>query len=134
MHRIESSLYAAIADHKIDGPNAKIVNLRLPQTLADYVGALAAQNGRTFAEEIRAALRVSVLLSRLNIVLDDELQKARRGSSEGIVGLTPETASRYANQLRQELGEEWAKMLPGAHSRFTRSFPEFLWTAEPGAG
>src|SRR5207302_1999272 len=120
MNRIESSLYAAIGNHTVAGPNAKIVNLRLPETLAAYISALAAQNGRTLAEEIRAALRVSVLLSRLNIVLDDELQQARRDSSEGIVGLRPETASRYAAQLRQELAEEWAKMLPGARSRFIR--------------
>jgi hypothetical protein len=133
MSRIDSSLYAAIGDHKVDGPNAKIVNLRLPETLAAYIRALAAQNGRPLAEEIRAALRVSVLLSRLNIVLDDELQQARRDSSQGILGLSPETASRYAAQLREELAEEWATMLPGAHSRFTRAFPEFLWTAEPWA-
>src|SRR5437660_1756043 len=116
MNRIDSSLYAAIGDHNVDGPNAKIANLRLPETLAAYISALAAQNGRTFAEEIRAALRVSVLLSRLNIVLDDDLQQARLGSSQGILGLRPETASRYAAQLRQELAEEWAQMLPGAHS------------------
>jgi hypothetical protein len=132
MIQIESSLYAAIGDHNVDGPNSKIVNLRLPETLAAYMGALAAQNGRTVAEEIRAALRVSVLLSRLNIVLDDKLQQARRTSSDGILGLSPETASRYAAQLREELSDEWAQMLPGAHDRFSRGFPEFLWTAEAG--
>jgi hypothetical protein len=131
MPRIESSLYAAICDHSVEGPNAKVVNLRLPETLAAYIAALAEQNGRTVAEEIRAALRVSVLLSRLNIVLDDKLQASRRAASDGILGLSPETAARYAADLREQLAEEWANMLPGAHARFERRFPDFLWTADP---
>jgi hypothetical protein len=131
MSMIESSLYAAIGDHSVNGPNSKVVNLRLPETLAAYIGALAAQNGRTVAEEIRAALRVSVLLSRLGIVLDTELQVARRESSDGILGLKPDTAGRYADDLREQLAEEWARMLPGAHATYERSFPGFLWTADP---
>lgn len=131
MTRIESSLYAAIGDHNVDGPNAKVVNLRLPETLASYIGALAEQNGRSVAEEIRAALRVSVLLSRLNIVLDDELQNSRRASSDGILGLSPERAASHAAHLREQLAEEWAKMLPGAHVAFERQFPSYLWTADP---
>src|SRR5664279_1708166 len=118
MAQIESSLYAAIGDHSVDGPNAKVVNLRLPETLAAYIAAMAQQNDRNVAEEIRAALRVSVLLSRLNIVLDDELQKRRRKSSDGILGLSPEAAARYAADLRDQLADEWAQMLPGAHARF----------------
>jgi len=134
MARIESSLYAAIGDHSIEGPNAKVVNLRLPETLAAYIGALAEQNQRSVAEEIRAALRVSVLLSRLSIVLDDDLQASRRASSDGILGLSPEAAARYAVSLRRQLAAEWAEMLPGAHAAFERSFPDFLWTADPGLG
>ena len=130
-NNIESSLYAAIGDHDVEGPNSKIVNLRLPNTLASYIGALAAQNERTVAEEIRAALRVSVLLSRLNIVLDDRLQHERRNSSDGILGLRPSTAARYASELRDDLAQEWARMLPGAHARYERGFPEFMWTAAP---
>jgi hypothetical protein len=133
MARIESSLYAAIGDHSVDGPNAKVVNLRLPETLAAYIGAMAEQNSRTVAEEIRAALRASVLLSRLSIVLDDELQSTRRASSDGILGLSTESAARYAATLRRELAEEWAKMLPGAHAAHERGFPGFLWTADPRA-
>lgn len=133
MPRIESSLYAAIGDHSVDGPNAKVVNLRLPETLAAYIAALADQNGRSVAEEIRAALRVSVLLSRLNIVLDDKLQAGRRGSRDGIIGLSPEQATLYAASLREQLADEWRQMLPGAHVRYERAFPEFLWTATPGA-
>jgi len=131
MSRIESSLYAAIGDHSVDGPNSKLVNLRLPEPLWAYITALAAQNDRTVAEEVRAALRVSVLLSRLNVVLDDELQRARRGASDGILGLRPETAATYAHALREDLAAEWEQMLPGAHRRFERDFPEFLWTATP---
>lgn len=131
MHTIESSLYAAIGDHNVDGPNSKVVNLRLPETLVAYTGALAAQNSRTVAEEIRAALRVSVLLSRLSIVLDTKLQASRRQSSNGILGLKPDTAGRYAEDLREQLAEEWARMLPGAHATFERSFPAFLWTTDP---
>jgi hypothetical protein len=131
MTQIEGSLYAAIGDHSLDGPNAKVVNLRLPETVAAYITALADQNDRTVAEEIRAALRVSVLLSRLNIVLDDELQAGRRGASDGILGLSPETAADYAATLREELADEWRQMLPGAHRRYQREFPHFLWTAAP---
>jgi hypothetical protein len=131
MPQIKSALYAAIGDHSLDGPNAKVVNLRLPETLAGYVAALADQNGRTVAEEIRAALRVSVLLTRLNVVLDDELQAGRRGASDGILGLQPETATRYAATLREQLADEWRQMLPGAHRRYQRQFPLFLWTAAP---
>jgi hypothetical protein len=133
MPRIESSLYAAIGDHSVDGPNSKIVNLRLPETLAAYIAALAEQNSRTVAEEIRAALRVSVLLSRLNIVLDDDLQSTRRASSDGILGLSPDRAAKYAKSLRAQLAREWSKMLPDAHARFERGFPAFLWTAAPKA-
>ena len=129
--KIESSLYAAIGDHSVDGPNAKVVNLRIPETLAAYVAALAVQNGRTVAEEIRAALRVSVLLSRLSIVLDTKLQAARRESSNGILGLKPDTAGRYADDVREQLAKEWSRMLPGAHATHERSFPGFLWSADP---
>ena len=131
MTAIESSLYAAIGDHSVEGPNAKVVNLRLPETLAAYITAMATQNERTVAEEIRAALRVSVLLSRLSIVLDTKLQATRRASSEGILGLTSDTAGRYADDLRDQLATEWAKMLPGAHETFQRSFPDFLWRTDP---
>lgn len=133
MGRIESSLYAAIGDHSVAGPNARVVNLRLPETLASYIGALADQNGRGVAEEIRAALRVSVLLSRLNIVLDEELQRSRRDSTDGILGLSPAAAARYAASLREQIAAEWAKMLPGAHASFERRFPEYLWSARPGS-
>lgn len=131
MSNIESSLFAAIGDHNVDGPNAKIVNLRLPETMASYIAALAHQNGRTVAEEVRAALRVSVLLSRLNIVLDAELQERRRATSDGILGLSPETAATYADDLRAQLVDEWAAMLPGAFKTFAAGFPEFLWKADP---
>jgi hypothetical protein len=70
-------------------------------------------------------------LSRLNIVLDDELQASRHASSDGILGLSPESAARYAASLRGQLAREWANMLPGAHATFERSFPDFLWTTDP---
>lgn len=131
MPEIESSLYAAIGDFDLDGPNAQNVNVRLPGPVVEYISALARQNDRSVAEEIRAALRVSVLMSRLNIVLDDELQASRRDASDGILGLTPDTAAKYANSLREDLAEEWRKMLPGLGRRFLRNFPNYLFTVAP---
>lgn len=127
MSDLENSLYASIGDHKVDGPNATNVNVRLPETMAAFMAALARQNGRTVAEEIRASLRMTIALSRLAIVLDEDLQAKRRGESEGILGLKPETAARYASSLRDEIIEELRETLPGAHRTFERGFPAFLW-------
>ncbi len=133
MTAITGSLYASIGDHRVDGPNATNVNVRLPQTMAAYMAALAAQNERTVAEEIRASLRVTIALSRLAIVLDEDLQAKRRGGSDGILGLKPETAARYASSLRDEVVDELRATLPGAHRTFERAFPAFLWGQAPPA-
>lgn len=133
MAQIESILYQAIGDHRVDGPNSTNVNVRLPQTMAAYMAALAAQNERTVAEEIRASLRVTIALSRLAIVMDADLQAERQSSSDGILGLKPAAAARHATAFRDQVIDELRDTLPGAHRVFERSFPAFLWGQPPAA-
>lgn len=133
MTDITNILYRSIGDHRVDGPNSTNVNVRLPETMAGFTAALAAQNGRTLAEEVRASLRVTIALSRLSIVLDEDLQAQRRNETDGILGLKPETATRYASNLRDEVVDELRRTLPGAHRTFERRFPAFLWGQTPAA-
>lgn len=98
-----------IEDLRPAGGKGARVSLRLPPRLVLYIGGLAETNGRSFAAECQAALEAHEALSRLSAVMDQELQARRKRESGGVHGVTGENAERFAERLRDELGEIWSK-------------------------
>lgn len=98
-----------IEDLRPQGGRGARVTLRLPPRLVVYLQGLARSNGRSFAAECRAALEVHEALSRLAAVLDSELQTRRNAHSDGVHGVTGESANKFAEMRRDDVGRIWSQ-------------------------
>lgn len=105
----EEAQLEAIEDLRPTGGKGARVSLRLPPRLVLYLQGLAESNGRSFASECQAALEAHEVLSRLSAVLDQDLQQRRKRESDGVHGITGSNAERFAETLRDDLGQLWSR-------------------------
>jgi hypothetical protein len=105
----EEQQLEAIEDLRPEGGKGARVTLRLPPRLVAYFQGLAQSNGRSFAAECQAALEAHEALSRLSAVLDHELQQRRKFESDGVHGVTGESARKLVDMLHDDLGRIWSQ-------------------------
>jgi hypothetical protein len=110
-------------------PKDARITLRLPARQLAFFEALANANGRSMGSEIQAAMYAHEHLYRLALVLDQKTQEARKAASNGIHGVTGESAASMAELAREDLARIWAASFPDAAVRHARGFPEVLWSA-----
>jgi hypothetical protein len=122
----EEAQLETIEDLRSTGEKGARVSLRLPPRLVLYLSGLAESNGKSFAAECEAALKAHEILSRLSAVLDQELQIRRKQESGGVHGVTGKNAERFAELLRDELGEIWSRSFVFATRSQQRKFADLL--------
>ena len=130
----EEARLEAIEDLRPDGGKGARVSLRLPPRLVLYLQGLAESNGRSFAAECQAALEAHEILSRLSAVLDQDLQRRRKRESDGVHGITGETADRFAETLRDDLSALWSQAFAtrGEQRRFADRLISQLDSSQDG--
>ena len=112
-------------------PKDARITLRLPARQLAFFEALASANGRSVGAEIQAAMYAHESLYRLALLLDQKTQKGRKEASDGIHGVTGESAADMAELAREDLARIWADSFPDAAVQHAKGFPEFLWKADP---
>jgi hypothetical protein len=127
----EEEQLESIDDLRARGGKGARVSLRLPPRLVLYIGGLAESNERSFAAECQAALEAHEILSRLSAVLDQDLQSRRKQESGGVHGVTGQNAERFAERLRDELGEIWSRAFVTRSQK--RGLADLLTGFDPGA-
>jgi hypothetical protein len=105
----EEAQLEQIEDLRPVGGKGARLTLRLPPRLVLYLQGLAESNGRSLASECQAALEAHELLSRLSAVSDQELQRHRKAESNGLHGVTGDSAANFADHLRDDLARIWSQ-------------------------